>query len=62
MSLNEIKMSPKGTSPMGQKEEKMGNKQRHDIGKIATRIMAAILAILMIVGVAGTLIYYLIAM
>lgn len=39
----------------------MAKKQRHDIGKIATRIMAAFLALLMLVAVAGTLIYYLVA-
>lgn len=36
-------------------------KKHHDIGKIATRIIAAILAVLMVLAVAGTLIYYLIA-
>lgn len=39
----------------------MSKKQR-DIGRIATKIMAAVLAILMVVGFAGTLIYYLLAM
>ena len=39
----------------------MSKKQR-DIGRIATKIIAAILAILMVVAFAGTLIYYLIAM
>jgi len=34
-------------------------KKHHDIGKIMVRIMAAILAVLMVVAVAGTLIYYL---
>lgn len=34
-------------------------KKQHEIGKIITRIMAAILALLMIIAVAGTLIYYL---
>lgn len=37
------------------------SKKQHDIGKIATKIVAAILAILMVVGFAGTLIYYLVA-
>lgn len=37
-------------------------KKKREIGKIATRIVAAILAILMLVGFAGTLIYYLVAM
>ncbi len=36
------------------------SKNRHDIGKILTKIMAAILAILMVLAVAGTLIYYLV--
>lgn len=36
-------------------------KKHHDIGKIATKIMAAVLAAMMILAVAGTLIYYLIA-
>lgn len=35
-------------------------KKRHDMGKIATRIIAAILAILMLVAFAGTLIYCLV--
>lgn len=35
-------------------------KKQHDIGKIATKIIAAILAILMVLAVAGTLIYYLV--
>lgn len=38
----------------------MAKKQR-DIGRIATKIIAAILAILMVVAFAGTLIYYLVA-
>lgn len=37
-------------------------KKQHDIGRVATKIMAAILAILMLVGFAGTLIYYIVAM
>lgn len=39
----------------------MAKKQR-DIGRIATKIIASILAILMVAGFAGTLIYYLVAM
>ena len=38
----------------------MAKKQRKDMGKIATKIMAALLAVLMVVGFAATLIYYLI--
>ena len=41
-------------------KEKQKNKK--DVGKIATRIMAAILAILMILAMGTTLIYYLINM
>ena len=37
-------------------------KNKKDIGKLATRIMAIILAGMMILSVAGTLIYYIIAM
>lgn len=40
----------------------MAKKQKRDIGKIATRVMAVFLVVLMIVGFAGTLIYNLIAM
>lgn len=36
------------------------DKHKRDIGRIATRVIAGILAILMILAVAGTLIYYLI--
>ncbi len=36
-------------------------KNKRDIGKIATKIIAAILALFMILAVAATLIYYLIA-
>lgn len=39
----------------------MAKKQR-DIGRIATKVIAAILAVLMVLAVAGTLIYYLVAM
>lgn len=42
---------------MGKKETT--KKQHHDIGKIATRIIAAMLAVMMVLAVAGTLIYYL---
>lgn len=35
-------------------------KNRRDIGRIATKIVAALLAILMVLAVAGTLMYYLI--
>ena len=36
-------------------------KNKHDIGKIGVRVIALILAILMILAVAATLIYYLVA-
>ena len=36
-------------------------KRRHDIGRIATKIIAGILALLMVAAVAGTLVYYLVA-
>lgn len=36
-------------------------KSKRDIGRIATKIVAGILAISMIAAVAGTLIYYLVA-
>ena len=39
----------------------MAKKQR-DIGKIATKVMAIVLAALMVLGIGGTLIYYLVAM
>jgi uncharacterized membrane protein (DUF373 family) len=35
------------------------SKKKHDINEIIVKVMAAILAILMVVAVAGTLIYYL---
>lgn len=35
-------------------------KKQHDIGKIAIKIIASILAVLMVLAVAGTLIYYLV--
>lgn len=37
-------------------------KNRRDVGKIATRVIAAILAVLMVLAVASSLIYYLISM
>lgn len=39
----------------------MAKKQRN-IGKIATKVMAIFLAALMVLGIGGTLIYYLVAM
>lgn len=45
---------------MDKKEKKQKNKR--DIGKIATKVMAAVLALLMILAVGGTLVYYLINM
>jgi len=38
----------------------MAKKNKHDLGKIATRIMAAVLAGLMLLGTIATLIYYLV--
>ncbi len=35
------------------------SKKKHDINEIIVKVMAAILAVLMVVAVAGTLIYYL---
>lgn len=37
----------------------MAKKQR-DIGRLVTKIIAAVLAVLMVAAVAGTLIYYLV--
>ena len=37
-------------------------KKQHDIGRIATKIIAELLALLMVGAVAGTLIYYLAVM
>ena len=37
-------------------------KSRKDIGKIATKVIATILALLMVLAVGGTLVYYLINM
>ena len=42
------------------KMKKEEPKKKHDIGKIATKVMAAILALMMVLAVAGTLIYYII--
>lgn len=39
----------------------MAKKQR-DIGRIAIKVIASILAVLMVAAFAGTLIYYLVAM
>ena len=44
------------------KEIENKQKNRRDIGKIATRVVALILAILMVLAMATTLIYYLIAL
>ena len=44
------------------KKKEKNQKSKRDIGKIATKVMAAILALLMILAVAGTLVYYLINM
>lgn len=37
-------------------------KKNRDAGKIFVKVMAAILALLMVLGIAGTLLFYLIAM
>lgn len=37
------------------------NKNKHDLGKIATKIMAVVLALLMLLSVVATLVYYLVA-
>ena len=37
-------------------------KKKHNVGKIAVKFMAIILAALMVLGVAATLIYYIIVM
>ena len=39
----------------------MAKKKKRDIGKIAIRVIAAVLALMFIVSMAGTLIYYLAA-
>lgn len=44
------------------KQEKVKQKNKRDIGRIATRIIAAVLAFLMVVAFATTAIYYLINM
>lgn len=46
---------------MIESEDKHMAKKKHDIGRIAIKVIAAILAVLMVVAVAGTLIYYLVA-
>ncbi len=38
----------------------MAKKKKMDTGKVFTRVMACILAVLMILSVAGTLVYYMI--
>ncbi len=43
------------------KGTKNKKENKRDFGKIATRVMAVVLALLMILSVATTLIYYLIA-
>ena len=40
----------------------MAKKKKMDAGKIFVKVMSAILALLMILGIAGTLLFYLIAM
>ena len=42
-----------------EKKEQTKTKKHIDFGKIAVRVISAILAVLMVVAVAGTLIYYL---
>ena len=37
-------------------------KKRRDAGKIFVRVMSAILALLMLLGIAGTLLFYIFAM
>lgn len=44
-----------------ERKEKTMAKKKHDIGKIVTKVIATILAVLMVLAVAGTLIYYLVA-
>ena len=39
----------------------MAKKKKRDIGKIAIRVIAAVLALMFVVSTAGTLIYYLAA-
>ena len=50
LERNEIKMDDKK------------QKNKRDLGKVAVRVIALILAILMVVAVAATLIYYLVTM
>ncbi len=40
--------------------KKENNKKRHDVGKIATRILAAVLALMMVAATVATLVMYLI--
>ena len=37
-------------------------KKKHEAGKIFVKIMASLLAVLMVLGIAATLIYYVVAM
>lgn len=39
-----------------------GQKNKRDIGKIASKVMAIILASMMVLSVAGTLVYYIVYM
>ena len=41
------------------KEEKLEKKHRYDKGQIFVKVMAALLAVLMVLAVSATLIYYL---
>ena len=50
LERNEIKMDDKK------------QKNKRDLGKVAVRVIALILAILMVLAVAATLIYYLVTM
>ena len=45
---------------MKEKSDNIKEKKNRDIGKIATRVIAAILALLMVLAMGTTLIYYLI--
>lgn len=40
----------------------MAKKKKMDAGKVFVKVMSAILALLMVLGIAGTLLFYLIAM
>lgn len=50
-----MKLANKG---MSDKKEKV----KRDLGKIATKVIATILAIMMVVAVGGTLVYYIMSM